>query len=315
METRKLKQKLHEIDSRKSADSENFQADFSASTSEARKDNGDVMQLQSTKKRVSRKPRSFKSKDKDVGSDNSKKAISYGRKRSNYSDVYDGVEAKFSVMERAERVLANLQNEFPHFLKCMLPSNVAHGFWLHLPKKFCCLHLPNRDTSVVLVDEWGNEYQTSYLLGRHGLSAGWRGFSISHRLLKGDILIFHLIEPCKLKVHIVRVNSADVVRAAICLMSLDPSRRGTDADNFVKKERKRGKTKYVDVEPFLDTFTSSENVKGKNIEILKPSEQSTNSDVSSSKGCEILNPPQPNDVSHPETSFLHDRSREVITCR
>lgn len=70
----------------------------------------------------------------------------------------------------------------------------------HLPKFFCNIHLPNHDTSIMLVDEWGNEYRTSYLLDRHGLSAGWRGFSISHRLLKGDILIFHLTAPCKLKV-------------------------------------------------------------------------------------------------------------------
>lgn len=72
--------------------------------------------------------------------------------------------------------------------------------WQHLPKSFCSQHLPNHDATVVLVDEWANEYETSYLLYRHGLSAGWRGFSVSHRLLKGDILIFELIEPCKLKV-------------------------------------------------------------------------------------------------------------------
>jgi len=62
------------------------------------------------------------------------------------------------------------------------------------------MHLPSSDTTVILVDEWGNEYKTSYLLERNGLSAGWRGFSISHRLLKGDLLIFRLIEPCKMKV-------------------------------------------------------------------------------------------------------------------
>ncbi|GFP84561.1 B3 domain-containing protein os01g0234100 [Phtheirospermum japonicum] len=105
-------------------------------------------------------------------------------------------------MERADRVLTRLEAELelPFFLKCMLPSNVSHGFWLHLPRKFCNVHLPNHDASIILVDEWGNEYKTSYLLERHGLSAGWRGFSIAHRLLKGDILIFHLTEPCKLQV-------------------------------------------------------------------------------------------------------------------
>lgn len=52
------------------------------------------------------------------------------RKRTRYTDMYEDVEAKFSVMERAERVLSQLENEHPYFLKCMLPSNVSHGFWL-----------------------------------------------------------------------------------------------------------------------------------------------------------------------------------------
>ncbi|KAG8368349.1 hypothetical protein BUALT_Bualt15G0036300 [Buddleja alternifolia] len=243
------------------------------------------------------------------------------RKRTRYGDLYDDVEAKFTVMERAERVLSRLENELPHFVKCMLPSNVAHGFWLHLPAKFCSIHLPNHDTSIVLVDEWGNEYKTSYLLDRHGLSAGWRGFSISHRLLKGDILIFHLTEPCKLKVHIVRVNGSDVVSAALCLMNLDASARGTDSGLIKKDNRKRKKTKYVD--PFTpDISTPPKNVKGKNAanSILAPvtCQSASNSDGFSSEvleGSETTNRPQPNDLCYPETSFLHDHSREVVTCR
>ena len=43
-------------------------------------------------------------------------------------------EAKFSVIERAEEVLANVADGFPSFFKCMLPSNVTHGFWLVNPK-------------------------------------------------------------------------------------------------------------------------------------------------------------------------------------
>ncbi|KAK6136878.1 hypothetical protein DH2020_029390 [Rehmannia glutinosa] len=205
-------------------------------------------------------------------------------------------------MERADRVLARLENEHPHFLKCMLPSNVSHGFWLHLPINFCSVHLPNHDTSIVLVDEWGNEYKTSYLLGRHGLSAGWRGFSIAHRLLKGDILIFHLIEQCKLKVHIVRVNSSDVVSAALCLMNLDACRRGTDDEDPEKKhKRKRKRTKYV--EPFpLDISTPPENVKGKNV----PDQSASNSNGFSSEvieGSEITNRPQPKTLCYTGRPF------------
>lgn len=57
-------------------------------------------------------------------------SCSIKRKRATVSDMYDDVEAKFSVLERAERVLSSLSDEFPSFIKCMLPSNVAHGFWL-----------------------------------------------------------------------------------------------------------------------------------------------------------------------------------------
>lgn len=47
--------------------------------------------------------------------------------------MYDNDEAKCSVMERAEEVLANVADGFPGFVKCMLPSNVTHGFWLVSP--------------------------------------------------------------------------------------------------------------------------------------------------------------------------------------
>ncbi|XP_073286859.1 uncharacterized protein [Primulina huaijiensis] len=282
------------------------------SESEKRKKMKKKMPMESKK---SKNSNSLKSKNKKVLSNDSKKTRSIARKRTRYSDIYDDVEAKFSVMERAERVLTHLENGLPYFVKCMLPSNVAHGFWLHLPKKFCTLYFPNRDSTICLVDEWGNEYKTSYLLERHGLSAGWRGFSISHRLLKGDILIFHLIEPCKLKVHIVRVNRSEVVSAALCLMNLDASRRGTDdSEELVKKNnKKRKKTEYV--EPFLlDISAPTENCEVKN----KPcSNFESNSDDFSTKiiqGSSITSQLKANDLCYSETLMLHDQPREIVTC-
>ncbi|KAK4437870.1 B3 domain-containing protein [Sesamum alatum] len=315
METKKLKEKLHEIETRNWAASEFSSPDPTDKKKKKR------MHNKSTKKGGSRKPKSLKSKDKQVSADKSNKSGSIARKRTRYTDLYDDVEAKFSVMERAEKVLARLENELPHFVKCMLPSNVAHGFWLHLPKKFCSVHLPNHDTSIVLVDEWGNEYKTSYLLERHGLSAGWRGFSISHRLLKGDILIFHLTGPCKLQVHIVRVNDSDVVGAALCLMDLDASRRGTDADIVKKDNKKRKKTKYV--EPFLlDISTPLENSKGKNApsSILgcvadRSASKSDGFSYEVIEGSEITNQPQSKDLCYPKTSFLHEHARKGVICR
>ncbi|KAK4477044.1 hypothetical protein RD792_016246 [Penstemon davidsonii] len=329
METKKFKEKLYDDETHNYAEYEIWCSDASdcpppkKKKKPKKKKEKIAMQMDTQKKDVSVKPKSNKSKNKNKqgSSSNSKKTKSIVRKRTRNIDVYDDVEAKFSVMERAERILSRLGDKLPHFVKCMLPSNVAHGFWLHLPAKFCNLHLPDHDTSIVLVDEWGNEYKTSYLLGRHGLSAGWRGFSISHRLLKGDLLIFHLIEPCKLKVHIVRVNDSDVVSAALCLMNLDASSRGTDSDNVKKDNRKRKKTKYV--EPFmLNVSTPEENVKGKSVSnsILEPvaCHSTSNSDGFSSEileGCEIPNQLQPNDLCYSRAPFLHDHPREVLTCR
>ncbi|KAL0422642.1 UNVERIFIED_CONTAM: hypothetical protein Slati_3287100 [Sesamum latifolium] len=132
METKKLKGKLHEIETRDCTASE-YSSDHT---------------------------------DK-VPAESSNKPGSIARKRTRYTDLYDDVEAKFSVMERAEKVLARLENELPHFMKCMLPSNVAHGFWL---------------------------------------------------------------------VHIVRVNDSDVVGAALCLMEMDASRRGTNAGSEITNQ-------------------------------------------------------------------------------
>lgn len=77
----------------------------------------------------------------------------------------------------------------------MLPSNVGK-----LVEALCAnasygsVHLPNHDASIVfvLVDEWGNAYDV--LSSREAWVKRWMEgfFFISQRLLKGDILIFHL---------------------------------------------------------------------------------------------------------------------------
>ena len=57
-----------------------------------------------------------------------------------------------------------------------------------------------QDTAIVLEDESGEAFETKYLVEKVGLSAGWRGFSISHKLMGGDIVVFHLVKPSKFKV-------------------------------------------------------------------------------------------------------------------
>ncbi|XP_004230782.1 B3 domain-containing protein At5g42700 [Solanum lycopersicum] len=281
------------------------------------------------KKMIPKKPRSVKSKAKQVKSNHPRKAESHsikrkGSKRTRINDLYDDVEAKYSVMERAEKVLSSLPDEFPSFAKCMLPSNVAHGFWLHLPKSFCNMHLPSSDTTVILVDEWGNEYKTSYLLERNGLSAGWRGFSISHRLLKGDLLIFRLIEPCKMKVYIVRVNGQEVVDAALCLMYWETLNTSTELDLVRKDKRKRKKAKHLAEPFFVDLSKPKEHVQNDShctVDLnVSPSEhrsENNSEDLDSEvlQGSDVTNRLQSNEICCSETSFLHDNPHKSVDCR
>lgn len=103
-------------------------------------------------------------------------------------------------MDRALKVQGSLPQQYPSCVKPMLRSHVSGGFWLGLPRKFCNLHMPNMDSSIVLVDEHGKGYDVKYLVNKNGLSGGWRGFSIAKGLMESDVVIFQVIERCKLKV-------------------------------------------------------------------------------------------------------------------
>ncbi|KAI9180329.1 hypothetical protein LWI28_003627 [Acer negundo] len=141
-----------------------------------------------------------------VAYDNSKESESSGQKRAMIDELYDQAIAKPSVMERAEEVRANLEATFPSFEKSMVRSNVTHGFWLHLPMRFCKLHMPKVDTGFFLETENGAEYQVNYISQRTALSGGWKAFCDANQLLEGDVLVFHLVGPEKFKVYIVRAN-------------------------------------------------------------------------------------------------------------
>ncbi|CAN4101368.1 unnamed protein product [Withania somnifera] len=134
---------------------------------------------------------------------------------------HSSVDANSSAMLQAVELQANLPSQHPRFVKYMLPSHVSGGFWLGFPKKFCDCHLPKHDDTVVLVDENDEESATKYLVDKNGLSGGWRGFSIAHCLLEGDVLVFQLFQPCKFKVYIIRENSLTEIDGAISLLNLD----------------------------------------------------------------------------------------------
>ncbi|KAI3446004.1 hypothetical protein Pfo_002669 [Paulownia fortunei] len=127
-------------------------------------------------------------------------------KMSTSTDPHTCLNVNSSAMEQAKGIQANSSGQFPSFLKQLLKSHLSGKFYLGLPKKFCDAHLPSHDDTIVLVDENEQEYSMKYSVRKNRLSGGWRGFSIAHKLLEGDALVFHLIEPCKFRVYIVRAG-------------------------------------------------------------------------------------------------------------
>ncbi|GMJ05603.1 hypothetical protein HRI_004229500 [Hibiscus trionum] len=184
-----------------------------------------------------------------VDSDGKEKAQCNKRKRATYNGLYENAELKSAVMERALQIQANLSSEFPSFVKRMLPSHVTGGFWLGLPKHFCSNHLPKEDRIMVLEDEEGEEFEAKYLVVKVGFSGGWRGFSIAHKLLEGDICVFHLVKPSKFKVYIVRKNGSDEVDVALGLLKLESSSQQVDPGNEHKICENRISAGKADLEP------------------------------------------------------------------
>ncbi|XP_050236029.1 B3 domain-containing protein At3g19184-like isoform X2 [Mercurialis annua] len=120
--------------------------------------------------------------------------------------IYASDEVRAYAIDRAEQLQARLEPQFPSFVKPMLQSHVTGGFWLGLPVQFCDDHLPCDDEYMSLVDENGDSSETKYLARKHGLSGGWRGFAIDHKLVDGDALVFQLISRKEFKVFIIRGN-------------------------------------------------------------------------------------------------------------
>ncbi|ESR36282.1 hypothetical protein CICLE_v10030084mg, partial [Citrus x clementina] len=162
------------------------------------------------------------------------------RKRSTYDNLYDNEEVKNAVMKQANDIQANLDPQFPSFIKFMLRSHVTGGFWLGLSRKFCTDNLPKQDTMIVLEDESGSEYDTKYLVEKIGLSAGWRGFSIAHKLVEGDALVFHLVTPSKFKVYIVRSRGSDEVDCALGLLKLETCNQQVESEQSEDESKDLG---------------------------------------------------------------------------
>ncbi|KAG6666264.1 hypothetical protein CIPAW_01G019200, partial [Carya illinoinensis] len=122
---------------------------------------------------------------------------------------------------RAEEIRSNLPPEYPSFVKSLVRSHVASCFWMGLPVAFCKAHLPDKDTPIILEDECGKQHELKYIAVKTGLSSGWRQFSVAHKLLEGDVLVFQLVEPTKFKVYIIRPNDLNEVDGTLGLLKLN----------------------------------------------------------------------------------------------
>ncbi|OVA10452.1 B3 DNA binding domain [Macleaya cordata] len=168
-----------------------------------------------------------------VVADPVRKSTSSKKKRS----LIEVDKANLSAQERAEEIQSSLDPEFPSFVKLMLRSHVTGGFWLGLPSQFCYANLPKQDVSMTLLDENGEAYTTKFLAEKCGLSGGWRGFSIAHKLVEGDALVFHLVKITKFKVYIVRRNGLAEVDGALGLLKLDAHAKGSEVTKTTKSKK------------------------------------------------------------------------------
>ncbi|OUZ99172.1 B3 DNA binding domain [Macleaya cordata] len=147
-------------------------------------------------------------------------------------------KVNLSARERAEEIQSCLDPKFPSFVKLMVPSHVSGCFWLGLPSQFCYSNLPKEIVAFTLLDENGEEYTIKYLPEKCGLSGGWKGFAIAHKLVAGDALVFQLVKVTKFKVYIVRTYGSAEVDGALGLLKLDARAKGSDPGKIMKTTKK-----------------------------------------------------------------------------
>ncbi|KAL3636487.1 hypothetical protein CASFOL_018786 [Castilleja foliolosa] len=155
----------------------------------------------------------------------------------------DAAQLKSPTMIRAEQVQSSLDNDHPSFLKYLVRSHVASCFWMGLPVSFAKLHLPSTETIIILENEAGDEFPVKYIANKTGLSAGWRNFVVGNQLLVGDVLIFQLTEPCRLKVYVIRANDLPEVDGALSLLIMDSQTKRSDSEGTMDAQHKKKRRK------------------------------------------------------------------------
>ncbi|XP_024973592.1 B3 domain-containing protein Os01g0234100-like [Cynara cardunculus var. scolymus] len=176
------------------------------------------------------------SKPKVVVHDPSSKCLS-SQNESSATKCFKLAAGNSLAMIRAEEVQSSLGTEHPSCIKLMVKAHVDIGYWMGFPQLFGKLFLPKTDTTMVIEDENGDVYHIRYIARKNGLSAGWKKFADWHNLLEGDILVFHLVEPCKFKVYIIRANYLNEVDGALSLLNLE-AHTETDAPSSTTQSKR-----------------------------------------------------------------------------
>ncbi|KAF2290311.1 hypothetical protein GH714_010315 [Hevea brasiliensis] len=170
-------------------------------------------------------------------------------------------EDRARALRVAEEFQSSLQSGNPSFVKSMVRSHVYSCFWLGLPTQFCKDHLPKEDLDMILEDENGSTYDAKYLGKRNGLSGGWRGFALDHKLDDGDAVVFELVESDRFKIYTFRVSSfllssqahsSDIVEKQGSTAAKKGSKDQKKTDSHSRQTRKSKKAKPDKNDKFSD---------------------------------------------------------------
>ncbi|KAI3503094.1 hypothetical protein L1887_31530 [Cichorium endivia] len=146
-------------------------------------------------------------------------------------------------MIRAEEIQSNLGTEHPSCIRRIVNEHIGAGCCMGFPESFSMLFLPKTDSDIVIEDEDGLIHHLKYIAHKNGLIAGWKKFANDYNLLEGDVLVFHLVEPFKFKVYILRENDMNKVDGATGLFNLEThtkqiiSEKDTPSDTTMKSKQ------------------------------------------------------------------------------
>ncbi|KAJ0494877.1 putative transcription factor B3-Domain family [Helianthus annuus] len=196
-------------------------------------------------------------------------------------------------MTKAGEVQLSLGTEHPSCIK-MVKGLTDTAYWMGFPLWFGKLFLPKVDSEMVIEDEYGEIHHVKYNAEKSGMSAGWKKFAAGHNLLDGDVLVFHLVEPYKFKVYIVRANDLKKADETIARLNLEARTAQTTTETDTPSPTTK-KTKHE--KPLSLTIVRKKNKPS--TQVISPNmEQSGNN--SEEIGSEVLEGSRP---SKPDLSF------------